>query len=40
LAPQSRRNVQFGLADDFIVLGALTLLLVAVGSYLFSRIQV
>src|SRR5579875_2908687 len=31
---------QFGLADDFIVLGALTLLLVAVGSYLFSRIQV
>lgn len=31
---------QFGLGVDFLVLGALTLLLVAIGSYLFSKIQV
>ena len=31
---------QFGLGTDFVVLGALTALLVALGSYLFSRIEV
>lgn len=31
---------QFGIGTDFVVLGALTLVLVAIGSYLFSRIEV
>jgi hypothetical protein len=29
----------FGLGTDFVVLGILTAILLAIGSYLFSRIQ-
>jgi hypothetical protein len=30
----------FGLATDFLVLGALTTILLGIASYLFSRIQI